>query len=122
MPDLDMQRTRNVHLVGVGGCGMSGIAKILHEMGYKVSGSDVREGPNTIRLKDLGVKIQIGHEATHIREADLLIYSSAVPPENVELTEAHIKGIPVIKRAEMLSWIMDQSQTRIAVAGTHGKT
>jgi UDP-N-acetylmuramate--alanine ligase len=122
MPDLDMQRFKNIHLVGIGGCGMSGIAKILHEMGYRVSGSDIREGPNTIRLKDLGVKIHIGHDVTHIREADLLIYSSAIPPENVELKEAYAKGYPVIQRAEMLSWIMDQSQTRIAVAGTHGKT
>jgi UDP-N-acetylmuramate--alanine ligase len=122
MADLDMERIRNIHLVGVGGCGMSGIAKVLHEMGYRVSGSDKREGPNTIRLKDLGVKIYIDHEATQVREADLLIYSSAVTAGNVELAEARSKGIPIIKRAEMLSWIMNQSQTRIAVAGTHGKT
>jgi len=113
---------RNIHMVGVGGCGMSGIAKVLHEMGYKVSGSDLREGTNTIRLKDLGVRVYIGHAAENMRDADLLIYSSAVTAENIELVEAVSKGIPVVKRAEMLSWIMDQSQTRIAVAGTHGKT
>jgi UDP-N-acetylmuramate--alanine ligase len=122
MLELDMQRIKNIHLVGIGGCGMSGIAKILHEMGYRVSGSDIREGPNTIRLKDLGVKIHIGHEPTHIREADLLIYSSAVPPENLELKEACAKGIAILKRAEMLAWLMDQSKTKIAIAGTHGKT
>jgi UDP-N-acetylmuramate--alanine ligase len=117
-----MQRIKNIHLVGVGGCGMSGIAKILHEMGYKVSGSDLKEGPNTIRLKDLGVRIHIGHDAANMRDADLLIYSSAVSPDNAELKEATAKGIPIIKRAEMLARIMDQSQNRIAVAGTHGKT
>ncbi|KPJ65007.1 hypothetical protein AMJ44_11495 [candidate division WOR-1 bacterium DG_54_3] len=117
-----MQRIKNIHLVGIGGCGMSGIAKILHEMGYRVSGSDIREGPNTIRLKDLGVKIHIGHEPTHVREADLLVYSSAVPPENLELKEARAKGIGILKRAEMLAWLMDQSKTKIAIAGTHGKT
>jgi len=122
MLELDMQRIKNIHLVGIGGCGMSGIAKILHEMGYRVSGSDIREGPNTIRLKDLGVKIHIGHEPTHVREADLLVYSSAVPPENLELKEARAKGIGILKRAEMLAWLMDQSKTKIAIAGTHGKT
>jgi UDP-N-acetylmuramate--alanine ligase len=122
MPDFDMQRIKNIHLVGVGGCGMSGIAKILHEMGYKVSGSDLKEGPNTIRLKDLDVRIHIGHDAANMRDADLLIYSSAVSPDNAELKEATAKGIPIIKRAEMLARIMDQSQNRIAVAGTHGKT
>lgn len=122
MPDLDIGRVRNIHLVGIGGCGMSGIAKVLHEMGYKVSGSDLREGPNTIRLTDLGLKIYIEHSAEHIRDADLLIYSSAISSENVELKEACSKGIPIIQRAEMLAWIMDQSKTKIAVAGTHGKT
>lgn len=122
MPDLEMERIRNIHLVGIGGCGMSGIAKVLHEMGYKVSGSDIREGPNTIRLRDLGVKTYIGHDPQNIRDTDLLVFSSAVTPENSELQEAAAKEIPIIKRAEMLSWIMDQSQTKIAVAGTHGKT
>ncbi len=122
MHDFDMTRARNIHLVGIGGCGMSGIAKILHEMGYRVSGSDVREGPNTIRLKDLGVKITIGHTNSNIREADLLIYSSALSSDNVELKEARAKGIRILKRAEMLAWIMEQSKIRIAIAGTHGKT
>jgi UDP-N-acetylmuramate--alanine ligase len=119
---FDMDRVRNVHLVGIGGCGMSGIAKILHEMGYKVSGSDVKEGANTIRLKDLGVKIYIGHKAQNVREADILIYSSAVTHKNEELKEAKAKRIGIFQRAEMLSWIMDQSKNKIAIAGTHGKT
>ncbi|NQT29254.1 MAG: UDP-N-acetylmuramate--L-alanine ligase [Candidatus Saganbacteria bacterium] len=122
MPDLDMDRAKNIHLVGVGGCGMSGIAKILFEMGYKVSGSDIREGPNTMRLKDIGVKTLIGHEAANVRDADVLVYSSAVDFKNPELIEAQAKDIPIIKRAEMLSFLMNQSKIKIAVAGTHGKT
>ncbi|MBN2057461.1 MAG: UDP-N-acetylmuramate--L-alanine ligase [Candidatus Saganbacteria bacterium] len=120
--EWNMERIKTIHLVGVGGCGMSGLAKVLHEMGYRVSGSDVREGPNTIRLTDLGVKVYIGHEDSHVRGIDLLIYSSAVGKDNPELKQARTNGIPVIKRAEMLSWIMNQSKNRIAVAGTHGKT
>lgn len=101
---------------------MSGIAKILYEMGYKITGSDLKEGPNTLRLKDLGIKVNIGHAASNVREADLLIYSSAVSSNNVELKEARAKGIVVLKRAEMLAWIMEQSKIKIAIAGTHGKT
>jgi UDP-N-acetylmuramate--alanine ligase len=110
--ELDLRRMKNVHLVGVGGCGM----------GFKVSGSDVKEGVNTIRLKDLGVKIYIGHESSQVRDADILIYSSAVKPDNPELKEAEAKGIRIAKRAEVLAWIMEQSKNRVAIAGTHGKT
>lgn len=122
MPLPDMHRVRNVHLIGIGGCGMSGLAKILHEMGYKVSGSDVREGVNTIRLKDTGVKVYIGHEASQVREASLIVYSSAVADNNPEMLEAKAKGIELVKRAEMLAWIMSQFANQIALAGTHGKT
>ena len=101
---------------------MSGIARVLHEMGYKVSGSDVKEGPNTIRLSDLGVKIYIGHDSSLTRDADILVYSSAISSENPELKEAASKGIQVAKRAEVLAWLMGRSKNRIAVAGTHGKT
>lgn len=119
---IDLERIKNVHLVGIGGCGMSGIAKILYEMGYKVSGSDLKEGPNTMRLRDLGVKVYIGHDASQARDADILVYSSAVNFDNPELLEAKAKGIRIVKRAEVLAWIMERSQNRIAVAGTHGKT
>lgn len=120
--ELDLERAKNIHLVGVGGCGVSGIARILHEMGFKVSGSDLKEGPNTIRLKDLGVKIHIGHESSQVRDADILVYSSAVTAENPEMKEARAKGIKIAKRAEVLAWIMQRSRLKIAVAGTHGKT
>ncbi|MFH1387253.1 MAG: UDP-N-acetylmuramate--L-alanine ligase [bacterium] len=122
MKKLDIDRPKNIHLIGVGGCGMSAIAKILKEMGHKVSGSDVKEGPNTMRLKELGVKICIGHEASLVREADIVVYSSAVTKDNPEMMEAKGKGIRILKRAEMLAMIMDRSKERIAVAGTHGKT
>ena len=120
--ELDLERSKNIHLVGVGGCGMSGIARVLHEMGFKVSGSDIKEGVNTIRLKALGVKIFIGHEGSQVRDADSLVYSSAVKPDNPELTEAAAKGIRAFRRAEVLAWIMARSKNRVAVAGTHGKT
>lgn len=123
MPEaLDLNGVKNIHLVGIGGCGVSALAKILHEMGYKVSGSDCREGPNTIRLKDLGIKVQIGHDPSMVRDTDLLVYSSAVSFTNPEIAEARLNNIKIIKRAEMLAWIINQSQTKIAVAGTHGKT
>ncbi len=101
---------------------MSGIARVLQEMGFKVSGSDLKEGPNTLRLRDFGVKIYIGHDASQMRDADLMVYSSAVAAENPELKEAEAKGIRIVKRAEVLAWIMEKSKNRIAVAGTHGKT
>ncbi len=109
-------------MVGIGGCGMSGIAKILHEMGFIVTGSDAKEGANTLRLKDLGINVSIGHKTDNVRQADILVFSSAIKNGNLEMKNAKLKGIPVLKRSEMLSWIMDQSKTRVAVAGTHGKT
>ena len=115
--ELELERLKNIHLVGVGGCGMSGIAKVLLEMGFKVSGSDQKEGVNTIRLKDLGVKIFIDHESSQVRDADILVYSSAVKPDNPELVEAAAKGIKIVRRAEVLAWIMSRSKHRVAVAG-----
>ncbi len=122
MQNLDIERYKNIYLIGIGGCGVSAIAKILHQMGFKVSGSDIKESSNTIRLKDLGIKVFIEHNASNLRDADLVVYSSAVNMSNVELAEAHSRKIPILKRAEMLSWIMNRFKNRIAVAGTHGKT
>lgn len=118
----DMNRIRNVHFVGIGGCGMSALAKILIKKGYIVSGSDIKESANTIRLRDLGVRVYIGHDKDNVRGADLTVISSAIPAGNPEIDGAIVSGIPIQKRAQMLSWIMDQFKTRIAVAGTHGKT
>jgi UDP-N-acetylmuramate--alanine ligase len=118
----DMNRIKSVHFVGIGGCGMSAIAKILIKKGFKVSGSDIKESANTIRLREIGAKIYIGHNKTNVRGSDLTVFTSAIPAGNVEIEESFSSGIPVQRRAEMLSWIMDQFKVRIAVAGTHGKT
>ena len=118
---IDIGRFKKIFLIGIGGCGVSAIGKILHQMGFEVSGSDVKESSNTIRLRDLGIKVFIEHDASHLRDADLVVYSSAVSKDNVEYAEAIAKGIPIIRRAEMLSWIMNRYKARIAVAGTHGK-
>jgi UDP-N-acetylmuramate--alanine ligase len=101
---------------------MSAIAKILIKKGYRVTGSDIKESANTIRLRESGARIFIGHDRANIRGADLTVISSAIPGGNVEVEESVSSGIPTEKRAAMLSWIMDQFKVRIAVAGTHGKT
>ncbi len=122
MKQFDMSRIKNIHMMGIGGCGVGAIAKILLEMGYKVSGSDVKESANTIRLKEMGAHIFFQHAPSNVREADIVVYSSAINKDNPELAEAHAKQIKCITRAEMLSWILSQSKVPIAIAGTHGKT
>ncbi|MCS7081961.1 MAG: UDP-N-acetylmuramate--L-alanine ligase [Bacteroidetes bacterium] len=115
-------RTRHVHLVGIGGVGMSGIAEILLNQGFLVSGSDLRHSELTERLERLGARIFEGHAPEHVHGADVVVYSSAVrPEENPETLEAHRLRIPVIRRAEMLAELM-RMKYGIGVAGTHGKT
>jgi UDP-N-acetylmuramate--alanine ligase len=115
------KRIRHIHFVGIGGIGMSGIAEVLHNLGYAVSGSDGRESENTRRLVSLGIPVAIGHDAAHLGEADVVVRSSAVAPDNVELVEARRRLTPVIQRAEMLAELM-RMKYGVAVAGTHGKT
>jgi UDP-N-acetylmuramate--alanine ligase len=112
---------QRIHLVGIGGSGMSGIAEILLSTGYAVSGSDLKTTPITERLRNLGAKIQQGHQAENVHGAHVVVVSSAVRPDNVELIEAHRLKIPVIPRAEMLAELM-RLKYGIAVAGAHGKT
>lgn len=114
-------RVRHVHFVGVGGIGMSGLAEILRTLGFDVSGSDLRDGENTRRLERLGVVIHVGHRGPNVRGADVVVYSSAITPDNPEIVEAHQLGIPVIARAEMLAELM-RVKHGVAVAGSHGKT
>lgn len=116
-----MGRLRNIFMVGIGGSGMSGIAEVLAGLGYQVSGSDVHEGSVVQRLRDMGVSVHIGHEAAHVAEADVLVVSSAIDPENPELVAARERRIPVVPRAEMLAELM-RYRFGLAVAGTHGKT
>ncbi len=114
--------TRHIHMVGIGGIGMSGMAEILLQRGFTVTGSDGSRGENTERLEKLGAKVFLGHDAGHIEGADVVVYTSAVKAEeNVETAAALEQGIPVIKRAEMLAELM-RMKYGIGIAGTHGKT
>ncbi|MEI7942850.1 MAG: UDP-N-acetylmuramate--L-alanine ligase [Candidatus Riflemargulisbacteria bacterium] len=113
---------KNIHFIGIGGSGMNPLAAVLVDMGYTVSGSDVKENIYTLLLKEKGVQIFYGHDPSNIRLAEIVVLSSAIKANNIELQEAINQQIPVIKRAEMLSYIMDQHNIRLAVAGTHGKT
>jgi UDP-N-acetylmuramate--alanine ligase len=115
------RRIKHVHFVGVGGIGMCGLAELLHNQGYRVSGSDLRSGPTVERLRWLGIPIAIGHASGHVGDADVVVYSSAVRASNPELLEAESRKIPVIRRAEMLAEVM-RLKEGIAVAGSHGKT
>ena len=114
-------RTRRIHFVGIGGIGMSGIAELLANQGYAVSGSDAKASDVTRRLETLGVRVVTGHAAEHVGDADVVVVSSAVRPTNPEVIEATRRQIPVIPRAEMLAELM-RLRFSIAVAGAHGKT
>lgn len=118
------QRNRqgiHLHFVGVGGIGMSGIAEVLYHQGYSVSGSDLSSSDLTERLKSIGMNIFIGHDASHVQDARVVVISSAVSSDNVEVMEARRRRIPVVQRAEILGELM-RGKTGIAVGGTHGKT
>ena len=115
------KRIKTIHFVGIGGIGMSGIAGILHHLGYKIQGSDINENLNTSRLEKLGIKIFYEHTPNNIRGAEYLVISSAIPKDNPELQEALQSKIPVIKRSEMLAELM-RMKTAIAISGSHGKT
>ncbi len=108
-------------MIGIGGSGMSGIAEVLHNLGYTVAGSDVAESATVRRLRTLGMKIAIGHAAANVNDAHVVVRSSAVKDDNPEVAEARERGIPIIPRAEMLAELM-RLRRGIAIAGTHGKT
>jgi UDP-N-acetylmuramate--alanine ligase len=110
-----------IHFVGIGGIGMSGIAEVLLNLGYQVSGSDQRESDTTRRLRSLGGRIFVGHRAEQVAKADVVVISSAVKPDNPEVVAARQGGVPVIPRAEMLGELM-RVKDGVAVAGSHGKT
>jgi UDP-N-acetylmuramate--alanine ligase len=114
-------RTRRVHFVGIGGIGMSGIAELLVNLGYEVSGSDEKTSDVTRRLEGLGVEVRVGHDPLHVGAADVVVISSAIRPDNPEVSEARRRRIPVIPRAEMLAELM-RLRYGIAIAGAHGKT
>jgi len=116
-----MSTFKRVHFIGIGGVGMSGIAEVLHNLGYAVSGSDRAASPTAQRLQQLGIHVHVGHAAAHIGDADVVVTSSAIKPDNAELVAARAARIPVIPRAEMLGELM-RFRRGVAIAGTHGKT
>ncbi|MFG1241258.1 UDP-N-acetylmuramate--L-alanine ligase [Xanthobacter versatilis] len=111
----------SIHFVGIGGIGMSGIAEVLHNLGYEVQGSDVADSANVKRLRDLGIKVMIGHAAVNVDDADVVVVSSAIKRDNPELVAARTKRLPVVRRAEMLAELM-RLKSCVSIAGTHGKT
>src|SRR5690625_4261515 len=116
-----MGRVRHLHFVGIGGTGMSGIAEVLLNLGYSVSGSDLKENATTRHLAQLGARVVFGHQPEHVAGADAVVISSAVGPDNPEVVAARAARVPVVPRAEMLAELM-RFRYGIAVAGTHGKT
>jgi len=114
-------RFRNIHFIGIGGVGMSGIAEVLLNLGVNVTGSDIKSSDYTKRLENLGASVYIGHSAENVRAADAVVWSSAVEQDNVEMQEARRLKLPIIRRAEMLAELM-RLKRGIAIAGTHGKT
>lgn len=121
MPTKMLGNIERIHFIGIGGTGMSGIAEVLLNLGYQVSGSDVKESLVTQRLAALGVMVTIGHQRTNVAQVDVVVASTAIDRSNEEIDEAYLNRIPVIPRAEMLAELM-RFRFGIAVAGTHGKT
>ena len=119
---IDLKNHKVIHCIGIGGIGVSALAKILVSRGYTVTGSDMKESEMTDELEKLGIKVYIGHRAENVEGADLIIYSAAIAPENPEIKRANELGIELASRAELLGTLMDEFKTSIAVSGTHGKT
>jgi len=117
----EMRRVKRIHFVGIGGAGMGGIAEVLLNEGYQISGSDIGENLVVKRLKKLGASVQIGHDAKHIMGASVIVVSTAISKDNPELVEAQNSRIPIVRRAEMLAELM-RFRHGVAIAGTHGKT
>lgn len=121
LPIQILANIRRIHFVGIGGTGMSGIAEVFSNLGYEVSGSDIKESSVTQRLSEQGIAISIGHRRENVTQADVVVVSTAIDRNNTEIDEAYLLRIPVIPRAEMLAELM-RFRFGIAVAGTHGKT
>ena len=122
MKDINLKEIRNIHMIGIGGIGMSAIAKILQQIGYSVSGSDANKSDITKQLRKLGVKIVIGHSAKNVNDQDIVVYSSAITKTNSEIIEAKKQNIPIIRRAEFLGKLLELWPYTIGISGTHGKT
>ena len=121
MKQIDIGKKENIHLIGIGGIGMSGLAKIMKTMGFKVQGSDLKKNKNIESCKKLGIKIFIGHSTANIKKATIIVKSSAIKDSNFEIREAKKKKLPIFKRAEMLANIISLKKN-IIITGSHGKT
>ena len=117
-----LDSSRRIYFVGIGGVGMSGLAKVLRHRGFEVAGSDRKESRSVRELKQLGISVHIGQEEPFVKEKDLLVYSSAISPNNPDLVWARERNLPVIHRAQALASILNFAETSIAITGTHGKT
>lgn len=120
--DSILSKVKRIHLVGIGGSGMAPLAEILHHNGYILTGSDVNEGDTLDRIKSLGIPVYMGHKSENIGNAQLVVYTAAVKKDNIELTEATKKGIPIMDRATLMGIVSRKYKNTIAVSGTHGKT
>src|SRR5919107_6187620 len=114
-------RPMNIHMIGIGGAGMSGIAEVLASRDHVVTGSDLKESPYTRRLREAGITVYIGHASHQVGGADQVVISTAIPSTNPELLEARRRSIPIIPRAAALAWLLEGNRS-VAVSGTHGKT
>ena len=117
----EMRRINTIHFVGIGGAGMCGIAEVLYNQGYQITGSDIKDSAVTKRLTSLGMTIFIGHDAKNVADADVIVVSSAIDKSNPEIQAALMARLPVVRRADMLGELMRYRHS-IAVAGAHGKT
>ena len=110
-----------VHFVGIGGIGMSGIAEVMHNLGYSVQGSDISANANVVRLQELGIPVAVGQKSENLADATVIVVSTAIRADNPEVVEARARSLPVVRRAEMLAELM-RLKWCVSVAGTHGKT
>ena len=123
MPNIDnIKKYKNIHMIGIGGISMSGIAEILVNWGFSVSGSDRSDSETLQALQNAGIKIYIGHNASNVEGADCVVYTAAINTDNPELVHAKELGIPVIERSDFLGELTRCYQNTIAISGTHGKT
>ena len=120
--DLLLRDIKHIHMIGIGGSGMCPIAEILHSRGYVLTGSDINEGDTLNRIKSLGIKVFMGHNADNINGAELVVYSAAISKDNPEIVEAEKKGIPTMERSVLLGALTRQYDNVIGICGTHGKT
>lgn len=119
---VKLDHIKNIHMIGIGGSGMFSIAKVLLEKGFNITGSDSSESETTEKVRNLGIKLSIGHYSQNIGTPDLVVFSAAIKSENPEIQEAHKRNIPCIERSVMLGLIVNKYKTSIAISGTHGKT